>query len=67
MQRLLDHARNSRMPSLLIIGESGIGKTQLDLKFCRDHPPPFDEKAGVPSVRLSAFRCRRRRQTGCSM
>ena len=44
MQLLLDHPRNSRMPSLLIVGESGIGKTQLDLKFCRDHPPGFDEK-----------------------
>jgi Bacterial TniB protein len=43
MQRLIDHPRNSRMPSLLIIGESGIGKTQLDLKFCRDHPARFDE------------------------
>ena len=39
MQLLLDHPRNSRMPSLLIVGKSGIGKTQLDLKFCRDHPP----------------------------
>jgi Bacterial TniB protein len=38
MQLLLDHPRNSRMPSLLIVGESGIGKTQLDLKFCRDSP-----------------------------
>src|SRR4051794_39478113 len=45
MQHLLDHPRNSRMPSLLIIGESGIGKTQLDLKFCRDHPPRFDEES----------------------
>src|SRR5271166_5698870 len=45
MQRLLDHPRNSRMPSLLIIGESGIGKTQLDLKFCRDHPAHFDEQS----------------------
>ena len=44
MQLLLDHPRNSRMPSLLIVGESGIGKTQLDLKFCRAHPPEFDEK-----------------------
>jgi hypothetical protein len=42
MQRLLDHPRNSRMPSLLIVGESGIGKTQLDLKFCRDHLARFD-------------------------
>jgi hypothetical protein len=45
MQRLLDHPRNSRMPSLLIVGESGIGKTQLDLKFCRDHPSRFDEES----------------------
>ena len=44
MQLLLDHPRNSRMPSLLIVGESGIGKTQLGLKFCRDHAPGFDEK-----------------------
>jgi hypothetical protein len=57
-QHLLDHPRNSRMPSLLIIGESGIGKTQLDLKFCRDHPARFDEK--------SRRRCRQHRQTGCS-
>jgi GTPase SAR1 family protein len=33
------------MPSLLIVGESGIGKTQLDLKFCRDHSPRFDEQS----------------------
>lgn len=45
MRRLLDYPRNSRMPSLLIIGESGIGKTQLDLKFCRDHQPRFDEES----------------------
>lgn len=59
MQRLLEHPRNSRMPSLLIIGESGIGKTQLDLKFCRDHPPRFDEKhrrtvSPVVSVQMPA-------------
>jgi putative transposase len=59
MQRLLDHPRNSRMPSLLIIGESGIGKTQLDLKFCRDHPARFDEKtrrtvSPVVSVQMPA-------------
>ncbi len=45
MQHLLDHPRNSRMPSLLIVGEAGIGKTQLDLKFCRDHPSRFDEES----------------------
>jgi Bacterial TniB protein len=38
VQRLMDHPRNSRMPSLLIIDESSIGKSQLNLKFCRDHP-----------------------------
>ena len=59
MQRLLDHPRNSRMPSLLIIGESGIGKTQLDLKFCRDHPPQFNEEtrrtiSPVVSIQLPA-------------
>ncbi len=42
MQLPLDHPRNSRMPSLLIVGASGIGKTQLDLKFCRVHPAQFD-------------------------
>jgi hypothetical protein len=53
------------MPSLLIVGESGIGKTQLDLKFCRDHPSRLMRKICGPSVPWSAFRCRRQRQIGC--
>jgi hypothetical protein len=44
MEELLAHPRNSRMPSLLIIGNAGMGKTQIDERFCRFHPPCFDRE-----------------------
>ncbi len=36
----------ARMPNLLIVGESGMGKTMIIEKFTRDHPANFDETAG---------------------
>ena len=34
------------MPNLLIVGESGMGKTMIIEKFTRDHPASFDETTG---------------------
>lgn len=59
LEDLLGWPRNNRMPSLLIVGEPGIGKTQVAAKFCRDHPPLFDHERGrsampVVSVQVPA-------------
>lgn len=59
LEDLLGWPRNSRMPSLLVIGEPGIGKTQINAKFGRDHPPQFDADRGrrvmpVVSVQVPA-------------
>jgi type II secretory pathway predicted ATPase ExeA len=44
---LVSFPRCSRMPSLLIWGESGMGKTMIAKTHLSDHPPVFDSKAGV--------------------
>ncbi len=44
---LVDFPRCSRMPSLLIWGESGMGKTMIAKTHLNDHPPTFEEMAGV--------------------
>ena len=38
LERLLACPRRTRMPSLLIHGESNIGKSMIIQKFLRDHP-----------------------------
>jgi type II secretory pathway predicted ATPase ExeA len=45
MNELVAWPRNSRMPSLLVVGESGIGKTQIVRRFATLHPEQFDESA----------------------
>jgi DNA transposition AAA+ family ATPase len=47
MGRLAAHPRTTRMPSLAIYGDSGMGKTMLMRKFCEDHPPIVDPRKGV--------------------
>jgi Cdc6-like AAA superfamily ATPase len=47
MGRLAAHPRTTRMPSLAIYGDSGMGKTMLMRKFCEDHPPLFDPRKGI--------------------
>jgi hypothetical protein len=37
----------SRMPCLLLYGDSGMGKTMAIEKFMRLHPPTYDHKAGI--------------------
>lgn len=47
MRVLLDHPRRTRMPGLLIYGDSGMGKTMLAEKLKRESPPRFDAKTGI--------------------
>jgi len=42
LEQILEHPRTTRMPSLAIFGDSGMGKTMLMQKFCSDHPPGVD-------------------------
>ena len=42
LEQILDHPRTTRMPSIAIFGDSGMGKTMLMQKFCADHPPGVD-------------------------
>lgn len=46
IDRLIDHPRTTRMPSIAIYGDSGMGKTMLMERFCVDHPPDFDPETG---------------------
>ena len=45
--RLTAHPRTTRMPSLAIYGDSGMGKTMLMQRFCDDHPPLLDQRKGI--------------------
>jgi predicted ATPase len=42
-----DYPTCSRMPCLLLYGDSGMGKTMAIEKFTRLHPPSYDPKAGI--------------------
>ncbi len=55
LNRLLDHPRSTRMPSIAIYGDSGMGKTMIMEKFRRDHPPLLDGEAGVERTRVLAL------------
>lgn len=46
LERVLDHPRTTRMPSIAIFGDSGMGKTMLMEKFCSEHPAGFDAANG---------------------
>jgi hypothetical protein len=55
LERLLDRPRTTRMPSIAIYGDSGMGKTMIMEKFRRDHPPVFDSDAGIERTRVLAL------------
>jgi len=42
-----DYPSCSRMPCLLLYGDSGMGKTMAIEKFMRLHPPSYDHKVGI--------------------
>jgi len=46
LEALLAFPQRARMPNLLIVGASGMGKTMIVEKFARDHPPHFDAVTG---------------------
>ncbi len=43
---LVDHPRGTRMPSLAIYGDSGMGKTMIMERFRDRHPPSFSPLTG---------------------
>ena len=44
---LLEHPRGTRMPSIAIYGDSGMGKTMIMKQFRDQHPPSFDAVTGA--------------------
>lgn len=55
LNRLVAHPRTTRMPSIAIYGDSGMGKTMLMERFCADHPACFDPEAGVERTPVLAL------------
>ncbi len=47
LNRLLDHPRGTRMPSVAIYGDSGMGKTMIMKRFRDQHPPTFNSLTGT--------------------
>ena len=46
LETLMSFPERARMPNLLIVGESGMGKTMIIEKFTRDHAASFEEVSG---------------------
>ena len=55
LNRLVSLPRTTRMPSIAIYGDSGMGKTMLMESFCSDHPARFDPEAGVERTPVLAL------------
>lgn len=55
LRQLVAHPRTTRMPSLAIYGDSGMGKTMIMQRFCNEHPPDFDASAGVEQTPVLAL------------
>jgi hypothetical protein len=52
---VFEHPRTTRMPSLAIYGDSGMGKTMIMEKFWRDHPADFDPDTGEARIPVLAL------------
>ena len=52
---LLEHPRTTRMPSIAVYGDSGMGKTMIMQRFRDQHPPLFDSQAGIERTRVLAL------------
>ena len=50
LQEAFTQPRHERMENILLIGESGMGKTMLIRKFDRQTTPRFDDAAGVQQL-----------------
>jgi hypothetical protein len=55
LSRLLDYPRGTRMPSIAVYGDSGMGKTMIMKKFRDDHPPRFDAVKGTLTTPVLAM------------
>ena len=55
LNRLVSLPRTTRMPSIAIYGDSGMGKTMLMERFCSDHPARFDPEAGIERTPVLAL------------
>ncbi|MDE4589150.1 TniB family NTP-binding protein [Sinorhizobium meliloti] len=47
LNQLLDHSRGTRMPSVAIYGDSGMGKTMIMKRFRDQHPQTFNSLTGT--------------------
>ena len=52
---LLEHPRGTRMPSIVIYGDSGMGKTMIMKRFRDEHPPRFDPSTGALTTPVLAM------------
>src|SRR5690606_31069305 len=69
LSRLLDHPRGTRMPSVAIYGDSGMGKTMIMKQFRDQHPPRFHPLTGtlktpVLALEMTSRPCERRFHPG---
>jgi hypothetical protein len=55
LNRVVAHPRTTRMPSVAIYGDSGMGKTMIMQRFCADHPACFDFEAGIERTPVLAL------------
>ena len=50
LNALIVHPQKSRMPNLLIVGDTNSGKTTIIKRFCSDYLPEDDPKEGTIKV-----------------
>ncbi len=50
LEELIAFPPRARMPNLLIVGASGMGKTMIVEKFARDHPVYYDAANGLKRI-----------------
>lgn len=55
LEALLEHPKGTRMPSIAIYGDSGMGKTMIMKQFRDQHPPIFDRRTGILSTPVLAM------------
>jgi len=67
LEQILDHPRTTRMPSIAIFGDSGMGKTMLMQKFCTDHPPGVDAETERHRTPVLALQMTSRPESVASM
>ena len=55
LDTLLQHPRGTRMPSIAICGDSGMGKTMIMKRFRDQHAPRFDRSTGALTTPVRAM------------